>query len=91
MSDDPAPQIATEKARFVIGMARQFDMKVAMSDPQSGSNANDDGMVDILEDDSDDVVEQQLVNFNRDLNMDEKIDLVALPGSDKATDTSVIG
>ncbi len=54
---DPILALDVDKVCFILTKARQFDEKVAVTDPDSGSNATDDGMVDILEDDKDDPVE----------------------------------
>ncbi len=71
-------QINAEKVRQVIEEARMFDAKEAQSDPDSGSNATDDGMADILEDSADDAVQQELMEYIRSMDVDEQIDLVAL-------------
>jgi len=71
--------ISTEKVRFVIVKARQFDAKEGDADPDEGSNASDDGMADVLEDKpDDDSVRQELVSFINGLNEEEQINLVAL-------------
>jgi hypothetical protein len=70
--------IATEKVCHIILKAREFDAKEADSDPDSGSNASDDGMTDVLESKPDDPVYQELVSFIRALDEDEQIALVAL-------------
>jgi hypothetical protein len=70
--------ISTEKVCFVIELARQFDAKDAVTEPDPGSNASDDGMRAVLEDHSDDPVRAELVSCIGDLNEDEQIDLVAL-------------
>ena len=70
--------INPEKVRQVITEARMFDAKEADSDPDSGSNASDDGMADILEDIQGDATLQELVEFIRSLDEDEQISLVAL-------------
>jgi len=41
--------ISVKKAFFIIVKAREFDEKVAPSDPDSGSNPSDDKEVDVLE------------------------------------------
>ena len=46
--------IASDKVCFVIVKARQFDVKEGDSDPDSGSDAPDDGFRDVLEDNADD-------------------------------------
>ncbi|MBV9993233.1 MAG: DUF3775 domain-containing protein [Alphaproteobacteria bacterium] len=81
---DTAPEtpelgISAEKVRIVIARARQFDAKEAETDPDEGSNATDDGMADVLEDDPEnDAVRQELVSFINGLNDDEQVNLVAL-------------
>ncbi len=70
--------ISPEKAYFIVAKARQFDVKVGVTDPDSGSNSSDDGMRSVLEDLPDDPVRAELVSFIHDLNDDELIDLVAL-------------
>jgi hypothetical protein len=42
--------ISPEKVCFVALKAREFDVKDAVSDPDSGSNPTDDAMLDVLED-----------------------------------------
>ncbi len=70
--------INKDKVCFVIAKARQFDVKEGDSDPDSGSNAADDGMADVLEDTGEDAVQTELVAFIRGLNQDEQARLVAL-------------
>lgn len=70
--------ISPDKVCYVIVKAREFDVKEEISDPDSGSNAADDGMVDILEDLPDDPTLQELTAFIQGLNEDEQISLVAL-------------
>ena len=70
--------IATDKVCQIIWKARQFDVKVADADPDSGSNASDDGMTDVLETKPDDPVYAELVSFIRALDAEEQISLVAL-------------
>ena len=71
--------ISTEKIRYIIVKARQFDAKEGDADPDEGSNASDDGMADVLEDKpEEDSVRQELVSFINGLNEEEQINLVAL-------------
>ena len=70
--------IATDKVCHIIWKARQFDVKEADADPDSGSNAADDGMTDVLESKPDDPVYVELVSFIRALDVEEQIGLVAL-------------
>ena len=75
----PELGVAPEKVRFVIVKARQFDAKEADSDPDEGSDAIDDGMADVLEDDPEnDAVQQELIAFINGMDVDEQINLVAL-------------
>jgi hypothetical protein len=79
--DDDAIElgISTEKVRFIIVKARQFDAKEGDADPDEGSNPTDDGAADVLEDKpDDDAVRQELVSFINGLNDEEQINLVAL-------------
>ena len=66
------------KVCYLIVKARQFDAKVEPVEPDPGSNASDDGMLDVLEDYPDDPVFEELKGFIDNLNEDEQIDLVAL-------------
>jgi hypothetical protein len=77
---DPLPDllIATNKVGFIIAKSRQFDVKEDEVDPEEGSNPTDDGMRDVLQDDSEDSVELELRGFIDGLDIDEQIDLVAL-------------
>jgi hypothetical protein len=75
----PELGVAPEKVRFIIVKARQFDAKESDSDPDEGSDAIDDGMTDVLEDDpQNDAVEQELREFINGLDEEEQINLVAL-------------
>ena len=72
--------INIDKVCTIIAKARQFDAKEANSDPDSGSNALDDGMTDVLEDlpTGQDATRLEIVEFIRALDEDEQINLVAL-------------
>jgi hypothetical protein len=70
--------IATDKVCQIIFKAQQFDAKEANSDPDSGSNGADDGMADVLEDNSSDPVQGELTQVIRGLDVDERAALVAL-------------
>ena len=74
----PDLAISAEKVAFVIEKAREFDVKEVASDPDSGSNAADDDMIDVLEDNGVDPAGRELTSFIRALNEDEQIDLVTL-------------
>ena len=74
----PELAISAEKVAFIIEKAREFDVKDAASDPDSGSNAADDDEIDVLEDTASDPVASELAGFIRALNEDEQLDLVTL-------------
>ena len=74
----PTLSISPEKVAYLIVKTREFDVQDANSDPDSGSNAIDDGMTDVLEDHSDNPVRQEIRAFVGGLDEDEKADLIAL-------------
>jgi hypothetical protein len=74
----PELMISPEKVGFLIEKAREFDVKEATTDLDSGSNAADDDMIDVLEDDGADPVAREITGFIDALSVDEQIDLVAL-------------
>ncbi|MGN6284436.1 MAG: DUF3775 domain-containing protein [Afipia sp.] len=74
----PELSISTEQVEFLILKAREFDAKEGVSDPDEGSNATDDGMIDVLEDNADDPVVREIAGFINALSIDEQIDLVTL-------------
>jgi hypothetical protein len=76
--EPPDLSISTETVCAIISMARQFDAKDEVTEPDPDSNPSDDGGVAILEDHRDDPVELELKTFIHDLNVDERVDLVAL-------------
>ncbi|MEX3007920.1 DUF3775 domain-containing protein [Hoeflea sp. TYP-13] len=71
-------EISPEKVCFTIIKAREFEVKDAVTDPDPGSNATDDGMYAVLESHRDDPVEEELTSFISSLSVDEQVDLVAL-------------
>ena len=74
----PNLAVSTEDVAFLIVKAREFDVKEANSDPDSGSNAADDNMIDVLEDNGCDPVASEIAGFFKSLTEEEQIDLVAL-------------
>ena len=76
--DMPDLEISLDKVCYVIVKAREFDVKEAATDEDSGSNAADDDMRDVLEDHGDDPVESELIGFIHAMTDDEQIDLVTL-------------
>jgi Protein of unknown function (DUF3775) len=74
----PTLAISPEKVSYIIAKAREFDVKDVVTDPNSGSNPSDDGMLSVLEDHSDDPVVAELRAAIFALNVDEQVDLVTL-------------
>src|SRR3954452_7263133 len=74
----PELTISPEKVGFLIEKAREFDVKEAATDLDSGSNGADDNMIDVLEDDGSDPVAREITGFINALSEDEQVDLVAL-------------
>ncbi|MBK3661108.1 DUF3775 domain-containing protein [Bradyrhizobium diazoefficiens] len=74
----PELAISADKVAFIIEKAREFDVKEAASDPDSGSNPSDDDEIDVLEDTNSDPVTAELGGFIQALNEDEQLDLVTL-------------
>ncbi len=74
----PELAIAVDKISFLIEKTREFDVKEATTDPDSGSNPIDDNMIDVLEDDGCDPVMHEIAGFINGMTEDEQIDLIAL-------------
>ncbi len=74
----PELAISVDKVAFLIEKTREFDVKEAETDPDSGSNPTDDDMIDVLEDDGGDPVAQEISGFINAMTEDEQIDLIAL-------------
>jgi hypothetical protein len=74
----PALNLPLDKVSFIILKAREYDVKEGDSDPDEGSNAIDDGQVDILTDKANDPVREELLGAIRALNDEERLRLVAL-------------
>ena len=70
--------IALDKVCELILRAREIDGKEGVTDPDSGSNAIDDGSTDVLTSGTDDSTEEQVREFIAGLNDDERHDLVAI-------------
>jgi len=75
---DPELTIPLDVVSYIVTKAKEFDVKEADSDPDSGSNAADDNEADVLEDKPDDPVQQELTDYINNLNEDQQIELVAL-------------
>jgi hypothetical protein len=74
----PVLTITPESAFAILLKAREFDVKVPQTDPDSGSNPSDDNSVNALEFGPSDNTRSELVSAISDLNDDEQRDLIAL-------------
>jgi Protein of unknown function (DUF3775) len=75
---DPTLTVSSESVCFIIVKAREFDAQDVVTDPDSGSNAADDGAASVLEAHSDDLTQTELTAFINALSEEEQTDLVAL-------------
>jgi hypothetical protein len=75
---EPELTIPIDVVSYIVERAKEFDAKEGDSDPDSGSNATDDGEADVLEDKAGDLVQRELVDYINILNIDQQIELVAL-------------
>ena len=75
---DPTLTISSESVCFIIIKSREFDAQDVVTDPDSGSNATDDGTASVLEAHADDLTQKELVAFINALSDEEQTDLVAL-------------
>jgi|AraplaCL_Cvi_mCL_1032061.scaffolds.fasta_scaffold00351_12 hypothetical protein len=78
--DIEVPELAVpvRKVCFIIDKAHEFDVKVAVTEPNIGSNPSDDNEIAVLQDHADDPVAEELVSLISELSVDERTDLVAL-------------
>jgi hypothetical protein len=74
----PTLAISPDGVFSILLKARLFGVKVDQTDPDSGSNATDDGGVDALEFGPGDDTRRELSSAIDDLNDDEQRDLIAL-------------
>jgi Protein of unknown function (DUF3775) len=74
----PSLSISSEKVCYLIVKAREFDVQDVATDEESGSNASDDGMVDVLEEGGNNAVQQEVRTFIAELGVEEKADLIGL-------------
>jgi len=73
----PELSISSEKVCFLIVKAREFDAQEGNTDTDSGSNASDDRMIDVLEGDEN-AVQQEIRVFIAEMDEEEKADLIGL-------------
>ena len=74
----PNLNISSEKVCFLIVKAREYDVQDIVADPDSGSNATDDRMIDVLEGGPGNPVRDEIRTFVAEMDEDEKADLIAL-------------
>lgn len=78
----PAPRVElavpSDFIQVLIEKAHEFHAKVAVNEPDPGSNPSDEDMREVLEDYADDPVHEELHEMLADLNQDQLADLVAL-------------
>jgi hypothetical protein len=70
--------ISLEKLAYIIEKAREFDAEVPADPDETGSNPADDDERQILQDTPDNPTAQELREALRDLNIDEREELLAL-------------
>jgi uncharacterized protein DUF3775 len=76
---DPDLTLDPDAAFYIVLLAQDFAAKEAAgSDPDEGSNAADDGEIDVLQDSPDDPVEAEISAAISPLNIDARLDLIAL-------------
>src|SRR3546814_6677224 len=66
-----------ELCRIVLRL-REYEAQVPAVDPDDGSNPTDDKDVSVLEDESNESVEQELIAAIGDLAEDEAVEMIAL-------------
>jgi hypothetical protein len=74
----PELSISSEKVCFLIVKAREFDVQDVDTELEDGANAADDRMIDVLEESSDNPVEQEVRVFVAEMGEEEKADLIGL-------------
>lgn len=67
--DIEVPELAVpvRKVCFIIDKAHEFDVKVAVTEPNIGSNPSDDNEIAVLQDHADDPVAEELVSLISEL------------------------
>jgi hypothetical protein len=79
MTDIPSrPSINVDKVCHIALKAKQFDAKEAVVEEQYGANPSDEGFREVLADTPDDPVYDELRQFIRALDVDERTELVAI-------------
>jgi hypothetical protein len=75
---DSTLTISSESVCYIIVKARELDVQDGLTDPDSGSDATDDGTTSLLEAQSGDPTLKELQAFITALSEEEQTDLVAL-------------
>ncbi|QFU18148.1 DUF3775 domain-containing protein [Microvirga thermotolerans] len=70
--------IGVDKVCDLIARVKAVDVKEGVTDPDSGSNPIDDGNLDALTTNPDDMTEEEIREVVAGLNDDERADLIAL-------------
>src|SRR5688572_20505302 len=76
--EDAPLTISPASVAYLILLAKGFAAKDVETEPDPGSNPIDDGMVEILEDHPDDLVDEEMRAYIDNIGHEEQIDLVAL-------------
>lgn len=79
--DEPEPAdigIDTRTLAYIVLKAKAYDALVASDDPSDGSNATDDRMLDVLEDEGDNPAAREVRAAIASLNIEQQTVLVAL-------------
>ena len=76
--EDQVFEINLDKVCFIILKVREFEVKVAPADTDSGPNPIEGLDLDLLQERQDDSVYDELSSFIDNLNVDEGLDLIAL-------------
>lgn len=75
--ETPELAVPVRKVCFIIDKAHEFDVKVAVTEPNTGSNPSDDNEIAVLQDHAYDPVGEEF-SLISELSVDEQTDLVAL-------------
>jgi len=78
MDEDMEFELPLEALCRILLRAREYEAQVPAVDPDDSSNPSDDGAVSVLEDETNDSVEEELRAAIEDLSEDEQRELVAL-------------
>jgi len=74
----PELTLSADTVCWFIAKFREFDVKDAPTEQDPGSNASDDNMASVLEDQPDDPVVEEIDSAIASMSVDQQADLVAL-------------